>query len=241
MTYSGRHIQRGASGLREGTVRLQDRVAETADTSGVAIRTPSAETLARYRSDPAYTYETESSGLGWWDRFWRWLFEQVEPVSSVPWMDEVIYGIGALIVTAILVGAVRWMLRMRVTPPMEARSGTEGTPTVTRAEMETVDFVKRAEEAAAKGNYPEAVRHQYLAILQHLMQADLIHWTPDKANRTLVRETRTHPVHASFAQATDVFEEVRYGGLSVDAETYDEIRAMMETVRESPQAPTSST
>ncbi len=221
--------------LPDSPASLHERIVGP-DTSGITVRTPRAETLAPYRADPAYTDPTESSGLGWWDRIRRWLLEHGEPVSSMPWMDEILYGLTALIVTAILVAAVRWLLRMRVTPPVEAQSAVANAPAVTREDMETVDFTARAEDAAAAGNYRKAVRHHYLAVLQHLMEADLIHWTPTTANRALVRETHDHPVHASFARATDVFENVRYGGMSVDAETYDDIRGLMCRVRDSMQA-----
>jgi hypothetical protein len=63
------------------------------------------------------------------------------------------------------------------------------------------------------------------------MRVGLIDWTPDKANRALVRETRGHPVHDRFARATDVFEAVWYGGVSVREASYDDLRAPMTAAR----------
>jgi hypothetical protein len=201
------------------------------DTAAVTVRTPSTETLARYRTDPAYTYESTSASPGWWDRFAAWVAEQWAHATAVPWASEILFGLAVLACTGLLLVGAYWLVRARRTRPVEASAPTAPGASVTREEMDTVDFAARAAEAEADEAYRAALRWHYLAVLQHLMRVGLIDWTPDKANRALVRETRGHPVHDRFARATDVFEAVWYGGVSVREASYDDLRAPMTAAR----------
>jgi hypothetical protein len=203
-----------------------------ADTTKVLVRRPSSETLAQYRTDSDYSYETASSGTSWWDQLWAWIFEQLDRTVRVPWAEEILYALAVLVTAGLLLFAARWLFRMRRTAPVERRPSLSADAPVTRETLETADFVEQAKAAEADGAYRRAVRFYYLDLLQRLMQADLVGWTPDKANRELVRETRGTAVHDAFDRATEIFEVVWYGNVSLDRSTYDRIREEVAQARD---------
>lgn len=211
----------------------------SADSTDIEVRVPSSDLLAEYRNNPEYTYESASQVPPWWDRLWSWIFQYVDSAMDVPGAFELLVGIVVLVIGGGLVFAVYWLFRMRRTQPVDTSSTIETDGTVTREALERVDFLAQAEEAEAENLYRHAIRYHYLGLLQRLMKADLIDWTPEKANQSLVRETSGHPVHDSVARATDVFEAVWYGDLAVDASTYERLRDVMVTARE--QSPATST
>lgn len=201
-----------------------------ADTSVVDVRTPSSEALARYRNDPDYTY-AQSQGLTWWDQFWAWVFDQLGEMTNVPWGEEILIVLAVLVSAGILLIAARWIFRMRPTSPVDGESPLSPEAPVTREALETVDFAAEAEAAEDDGAYRRAVRYHYLALLQHLVRADLVVWTSDKSNRALVRETQGTPVHDPFDRATELFEIVWYGDMALDRSTYAQIRDVLARAR----------
>ncbi len=201
-----------------------------ADTMEVVVRTPQESTLAPYLGDSDYTYESRS-GTSWWDQFWSWVFDQFGQTTSVPWAEEVLYGLAILVVTGMFLFAARWLFRMRPTAPVEGRSSLAADAPVTREELETLDFRAEAEAAEADGAYRRAVRFRYLDLLQHLVQANLVDWTPQKANRELVQETRGTPVHEPFARATELFEVVWYGNVPLNRSSYEQVRDTLTRAR----------
>jgi len=205
--------------------------ARPVDTSEVVVRTPASETLARYRTDPAYSYDTAAGGTSWWDRLWAWIFDQLDRAVSVPWAEEGLYALAVLATAGLLLFAVHWLFRMRRTAPVERRTSLSADASVTRETLETADFAAQAEAAEADRAYRRAVRFYYLDLLQRLVRADLVVWTPDKANRELVRETRGTPVYDAFARSTTFFERVWYGDVSLDRSSYERIREDLARAR----------
>jgi len=203
---------------------------QRADTTEIVVRTPQESTLAPYRADSDYVYESRS-GTSWWDQFWSWVFDQLDRTANVPWATELLYGLAILVMTGMFLFAARWLFRMRPTAPMERRSSLAADAPVTREELETLDFRAEAEAAEADGAYRRAVRFRYLDLLQHLVQANLVDWTPDKANRELVRETRDTPVHDPFDRSTKLFEVVWYGDVSINRMSYEQVRDTLTRAR----------
>lgn len=210
------------------------------DTADVVIRMPTSETLARYRDDPAYTYEEETSGASWWDRLWRWIFQQVDVSTGAPWGTEMLNGLIVVLATGVLLFGAYWLMRARWTRPVSSSSAIVDDDDLTEETLETVDFATRAEWAETQQAYRQAVRYHYLDLLQRLMDADLIRWTSEKSNRDFVRETRDHRVHDTFARATDLFEIVWYGSASLRGSTYEQVRETMNAVRRHLASPVSS-
>jgi hypothetical protein len=100
------------------------------------------------------------------------------------------------------------------------------------AEAETGDTPKSeashlvlSQQAASRGDYRQAVRHQYSYILQLMGEKQLIHLQPQKTNDHYLREVRQKPLASDFARLTLQFEYVWYGEFNLNTEQYETIAA----------------
>lgn len=211
-----------------------------ADSADVVVRTPSSETLAEYRQNPDYAYEEQTVGTSWWNRLWRWIFQRVDASTEVPWATGILNGLLLLLSTTVLLFGVYWLVRARWTRPVASAESIVDGDDLTQETLATVDFGAKAETAETNQAYRQAVRYHYLDLLQRLMDADLILWTSDKSNRDFVQQTRDHRVHDAFARATNLFEIVWYGSVSLRRSTYEQVREAMSAVRRHLASPVSS-
>lgn len=201
------------------------------DTSEVTVRTPDPETLASFREDPDYVYERDS-GFSWWDRVKAWLLDRLEASWNVPGVPILARILAVLAVAGMFLLAVRWLQRTRSSRPIEGGEELSQETMVSRAALEHEDFASKAQQAAADGAYRQAVRFQYLWLLQRLVHTDYIRWTPEKTNYELVAQTQGTDVHDDFRRATELFDAVWYGGVSLDQPAFEQVRSVIERARE---------
>ncbi len=164
-------------------------------------------------SDPAYR-RAEPSLL---ERASTWIIERLQEVLSraaeaAPggWLG--LLGLAALILVVVLF--VRW----RVGPV--ARS----TALMLQVDPErsAADYRRHAEELAAAGRFDPAVTERMRALMRAAQEAGVLDaqpgWTVDEAVR-IVAGARPEAAPA-LTRAARVFDEVRYGGRSGDADAY---------------------
>jgi hypothetical protein len=69
----------------------------------------------------------------------------------------------------------------------------------------------RAVDLGKKGQYLEAVRMAYVAILILLDVHDIIQYHPSLTNFEYRRKVKAYPFHALFVKVTETFDAVFYG------------------------------
>ncbi|MCW2600344.1 MAG: hypothetical protein JWM02_2173 [Frankiales bacterium] len=81
---------------------------------------------------------------------------------------------------------------------------------------------RRAEQAAARGDYAEAVRERLRAVVRELEQRGLLDMRPGRTADEVAREAGTAvPTLAEpLRRGATVFDEVWYGGRTADASSY---------------------
>jgi hypothetical protein len=95
---------------------------------------------------------------------------------------------------------------------------------------------RRAEELARGGNFLEAVRYLYLAVLSLLHRQRLLRYEPTRTNGEYVQQVRLAPeappeLHVPFQQLTALFELKWYGERDCPAGDYEACRALAEEIR----------
>src|SRR5262249_8604036 len=137
---------------------------------------------------------------------------------------------------------ILWM-RTRTPAPVKARVMAEGKA-APRNELPRPDETpasalwRRAEELAARGDYLEARRALYTAVLAPVHQRRWVRYEPTRTNGEYVEEVRraaevSPELNEPFARLTNPFEWKWYGERSCDDRDFAAGRDLAEQVRES--------
>jgi hypothetical protein len=157
--------------------------------------------------------------------------------SAVGWM--VLAGLAA----AVLVVACLLFLQARRGPATETKpkpkpAREQQAASLSLSENRTAEeWWREAESLAAAGQYREAVRRLYLAVLFVLDRRRLLRYEPTRTNGEYVRQVRLAEeapleLHASFERLTVLFERKWYGDRSCEAGEYDGCKVLAEEVRQ---------
>lgn len=134
-----------------------------------------------------------------------------------------------------------WLLRQEVRPPRaKPQSGASPAPPeeMTRPyDQPMAAWLRRAEELARAGNYLEAVRALYLAVLSLLHRKHLLRVEPTRTNGEYAQQLRRAPeappdLHVPFEQLTGLFEVKWYGERACAAAEYAACRGLAEEIQD---------
>jgi hypothetical protein len=104
-------------------------------------------------------------------------------------------------------------------------------------ERSAAEWWRQADEMAARGEYLEAVRAVYLAVLSLLHRQQLLRYEPTRTNGEYVRMVKLAPeapppVVRPFEGLTDLFELKWYGERACEGEEYRTCRGLAEEIQE---------
>jgi hypothetical protein len=80
-----------------------------------------------------------------------------------------------------------------------------------------------SQQAAARGDYRQAVRYNYAYILQLLNEKEYIRFQPQKTNDQYLKEVRQKPLSSDFGTITLQYEYVWYGDFTLNREQYESV------------------
>lgn len=195
--------------------------------AAVPRRQPDARHYAalRARGDLQYHPPGYQPRLTWWERFWRWFWQQVGAVFGSKAAGHTYRWLWY----AFLIGTIAWVvlrvLKLDVTGLF--RRAARGGPAYDVALAEspfTDDLAARLADAETRGDYRLAVRLGYLTALRALADRELIRWLPDKTNHHYLRELPAGPLRDAFAPLTRQFELAWYGEIIPSAPDYAAVR-----------------
>lgn len=177
-----------------------------------------------------------------WDRFAEWLKELLSSERSTPRRPEPAAGGGdflANLVVVALVGAVLVVLvylllraRERASVPLEGAAGgaeeTELAPDSGSALSRPPEsWAQLADQLAGRGEFREAVRSLYLALLSRLHREGAIDYDPAKSNWDYLRGFRGQTAWVPpFRELTRRFDFTYYGNIGATPDGYREFRQL---------------
>ncbi len=148
--------------------------------------------------------------------------------------------LGGLAVAALVLALVLY-LRNRDTGETNQAPTTEALPSPDAAgpeldEVSPTELWRRAERLAGQGDYLQAVRYLYLAVLTHLHRADLIRYEKTRTNGEYLRQLGSGEEHGGlvkpFRRLTRLFEQKWYGERTCAADDYDSCLALASELRD---------
>ncbi|MFT7588662.1 MAG: putative membrane protein SpoIIM required for sporulation [Limisphaerales bacterium] len=141
-----------------------------------------------------------------------------EPVG-VPQSSFKFFTILAYILTGLAVAGLLYLIAVNIVLPkkLEDSLSEEIADIEDIADLDLAALLLMAE---SEGRWRDALRLQFLIVIQKLSEKNLIKWQQDKTNREYLREMRAHNEFKDFRSLTLVFERVWYGDAFVDANAF---------------------
>jgi hypothetical protein len=205
--------------------------------------------------------ENPTSTQSPWERFLQWLGKWLEelfkrserePVTRSPNAGAAGQGVANILVVVLVAGVVVVLALVLLRALGKAPLAGEGS----QLEVSTQDaatlaadptnalsrppegWAHLADELAARGEYREAVRSLYLALLSRLHREGVIHYDTTLSNWDYLRQFRSRREWLpSFRELTRRFDFAWYGNLPVGAEGYRDFRALCAPMLAPPSAP----
>jgi hypothetical protein len=210
--------------------------------------------------DPSQETPKVEEPPGAWQRFLKWLAEALEklfkrdedaPVRSTAPVTSSGSGMGAAnVLVVVLIAGVLVVLALLLLRALgEKLKDGEGprlevsTQDATTLAADPMNALSRppegwahlADELAARGEYREAVRGLYLALLSRLHRDGVIHYDTTLSNWDYLRQFRSRREWLpSFRELTLRFDFAWYGNLPVGADGYRDFRALCSPILSTP-------
>jgi hypothetical protein len=145
-------------------------------------------------------------------------------------------------VACIVVAVILFIQEMKRRPKVEAKKTTgekKAAPDGSEIEPDQIApaaLWQQADELARQGEFLEAVRRLYLAVLALLHRSRLIRYEKTRTNGEYIRQVRRaadapEGVHAAFGNLTGMFDQKWYGDRACDGPEYGACRELAEQVR----------
>ncbi|QRK04611.1 DUF4129 domain-containing protein [Archangium violaceum] len=194
---------------------------------------------------------------GAWRRFIEWLAEWLEKLfrrdETAPARPTSFTGVSGQqvvnVLVVVLIAGVLVVLTLLLLRALRGEKKAEGT----QLEVSTLDaktladesmnalsrppegWAHLADELAARGEYREAVRGLYLALLSRLHREGVIHYDTTLSNWDYLRQFRSRREWLpSFRELTLRFDFAWYGNVPVGAEGYRDFRALCAPMLSTP-------
>lgn len=239
--------------LREGLKELEAARALSSATAAQQAREDAAQILARPEfqvveraaAEPAPEPDEEPGTFGRWlqkllKRFFEWLLERDRaPTVRGPAFGGELAGANAVIVVIVLalvaLGVFLIVQLMRKPDAGEAEGTTSAageqplsTDPMSALSKRPETWAGLADELAGQGQYRDAIRHLYLALLAHLHREGLIDYDPTRSNWDYLFGFKG-PGHAkqAFRELTRRFDFAWYGQLEASEGAYQAFRTIV--------------
>ena len=244
---------KGAAGAREQAARILSRPEFTPDPEQVkAQKVDEPETPA---APPSWwtRFKDWLSGLS--DGFWDWLKNLFKPKNPIePKLDLPIPSQGGavlanvlvvVLVVAVLVVLVVVLLKSRKKgdggeADLEVQTLADGplsTDPMSALSRPPDAWAALADELAAKGDFREAVRSLYLALLARLHHVGAIDYDPARSNWDYFRGFKgKRDWMPPFRELTNRFDFTYYGNLGANRDGYQHFRTLTQPLLSEPAA-----
>lgn len=190
------------------------------------------EKLEQILSRDEFTAYLQEEGrnpiMEWLARAWQKLLDLFPEVSAPPGTSKVLAYVFVGILFVILAGAIVWLIRSMLVQRRDMRRGVF----LSDGELEqTSDALLRdAERFALDGNYAEAVRCRFLALILVMDERGWVRaekWKTNYEYRDELGDRQPQAV-AAFSEAARLYERVYYGRGAAGEQEYKRMKQLSE-------------
>lgn len=186
----------------------------------------------------------------WLKRFFEWLLDRDStPTVRAPMFGGEMAGANVVMIVIVvaLVGLLVFLLvqyrRRGADEEAEGERSSYGESALSSDPMSALSkrpetWAGLADDLAARGEFREAIRHLYLALLSHLHRGGVIDYDPTKSNWDYLFGFKGPGEHKSaFRDLTRRFDFAWYGNLDVTESAYRAFRGIVQPLLAEKEAP----
>ncbi len=199
--------------------------------------------------------EDKEKDDGWWSRFLKWLIDylrahQPEPAKRVLSSSDSTTSPGAMVVLMVAAGVVLAIAALVLWRVLKNDRAKALAFEVQVAEGEPIDaaagalsrppdsWAGLADQLALQGQFREAIRHLYLALLSHFHRQGSIDYDPTLSNWEYFSNFKgSSDFKLRFRELTNRFDFAWYGAQAVSSEAWTSFRTLAKPVLAVPQGP----
>ncbi len=198
--------------------------------------------MATYQqSNPAWELQRLTQNLREWlewntGRFW----DRVPPVDlpqidNWEWWESLIFH-GLIWLGIALAIAVLWFNRKAWQRYWYNLTAMDLRPSFPATPPGASYWVKLAHQTARQGDYYQACRHLYLAMLQMLQDQQLADQTPARTDREYQRLTEQLPQATAYATLFTIHQELCFGQQQASLQLFQDCQEAINLLHRNPQA-----
>jgi hypothetical protein len=158
--------------------------------------------------------------------------------SALGWMV-----LAGLFVACVVVAVMLYLQHRRRQPKIDPKRKSGLAASGAEIPLDQPDHIapaalwRQADDLARQGQFLEALRRLYLAVLSLLHRARYIQYEKTRTNGEYLRQARRVPdtpagLHAPFDQLTRIFDQKWYGDRACDEREFHDCRTLAEQLRE---------
>lgn len=199
------------------------------DTSKVDVRAFDNKQLQEYKSSTDFQYDRfREPPKSIWDRFWNWVWQQVNDILSTRTGRTTVWTILLVIGVAVIVFFVIKVMGMRDGGLFGRKGSNALSYTTSSDDINLINFEDAIRDAIDSKNYRLAVRLLYLQSLKNLSDRGYIQWQLNKTNSDYVYEVSANPSLSLFRKLTYSFEYIWYGEATIGNEYFQRLQVQFQ-------------
>jgi hypothetical protein len=192
----------------------------------VELRPLDQAAIEALRVDPAYDYDADLRRLPTpWERFKEWLRELLKEFFGSDTANFFTRNVFYILVAVVLVFAIYILSKGGLRRVFHGAPRSVGEVVSATEDIREMDLNALIAEAENSGDLQRAVRLHYLLVLRKLVDAGVLHWSPDHTDRDYMAQIGDADLRSRFSHLALVFQWVWYGHAELYAARYAHYRA----------------
>lgn len=205
-------------------VEIVDTLDRKYDTRAITLRKLDPDLKEKYDGADFNYQRTQTNSQNLFSRFLSWLIEGIQDIfgftlspQTIEIITYIFYFLIGLVVVFIIVKLVSNEGTSRL---FDKTARKTKNVQIEDSHIEEIDFTDLISNSEQEGNYRNAVRFQYLALLKSLSTQGLIDWDFQKTNSDYYRELKSMDTKEHFKKVSYLYDHVWYGEFPIDENTY---------------------
>jgi large-conductance mechanosensitive channel len=221
--------------IEQQPVEIVDTLGRNYDTRNLSVRKIDQDVKEEY-SGEEFNYErTQTSSQNLFNRIISWLIEGIQNIFGFtlsPFTITILTYVFYFLIGAVVVFMIVKLLGNENASKLFGRTARNTSSVVMEeTHIEEIDFTDLIQSNEREGNFRNAVRYQYLAMLKGLSARNLIEWDFQKTNIDYYRELKNLETKEHFKKVSYLYDHVWYGEFPIGEETYREAVAEFQTLK----------